>query len=1303
MASPEPLKKKSRLLIWAIALPFAAIAALLAALWFWTDTDTSLANALSQAARYLPADQSLSTEGVRGSLRRGGQIEVLRWKNKDWTVEARQVDLAWQPFALFDRRLQLESLRVSQLTIEGTGPSTAHTPLDQLILPFQVDVTFAVNALRWTGPPSLNVQNLAGRYQFDNQRHSLNLTSAQVASGQYSAQATLLARAPLTLDASLQGKLDTAVPGGNRSLALDATASLKGNLAGLEGWLDVQARLQPSNPAVQAMQANVSGKIKPWAAQPVVNADSTFSQLNLATLWPQAPQTLLTGNIQVVPQNKGTDIMWQAQGSITNSLTGPIDKGRLPIENVQAQVIFDQGKWLVQSLAAKVAGGSFQVQGQLGQTGPISAPSNWQGNAQLLNINPNAIHSQLAGARIDGKVTAKATPPGMARGIEFDAQLQPSGKQPDGSRLQGLRLKSALAKGLWADQLLTLQTLRIQTDDALLQGHVVVRLDTRATSGQLQLTLPGGQAQMEGQLSAQTGAGDVSLRVADAALATAWLSRLPGAPPVLAQTAVQGNGSFAGHWEGGWQSATSPSGPELIVRGNLQMPQLDLREKSQPPETALRLREINADLAGRISALTLTLRGQAQTGTRRMQLQTQATGGRNRDGTWLGQVSQTTLQAQDSVRAGIWSMQALRPFDVRWEPSSATGSELRIGASEASLTGPLPGTATLAWQPLQWRSNGPRTELKTQGHVRGLPMAWLELFGNAGLSSMGLSGNLLFDGEWDVVATDTLKLRASLVRRSGDVQVRTDLAGTGTTVNAGVKDARLSISTDGDVLRASLRWDSERAGNAQADFSSRFSSSVNGWSWPADAPLTGSLQAQLPQVGVWSVLAPPGWRIRGTLDASIALAGNRSAPLWSGTLQANDLALRSVVDGIEFSNGRLRTTLKGQRLDITEFSLQGAGGADGGVGSVATRGGQLTATGFAIWQPDRAGLKAGQTGLSGVHMELGAVASALRLSARADRRLVVSGKLQARLDDAKLEIRGDLKADQALFILPDETAPSLGNDVIIKSSSRTSVVAPRLDATTTAVVAPAANTTGLRVLPDVMVTLDLGPDFRVEGRGLATRLSGVLNLRTVASAGAIPRLTGEVRTLRGTYKAYGQLLDIDEGVLRFTGAYDNPALDILAIRPNLAVRVGVQITGTALAPRVRLYADPDLPESEKLAWLVLGRSGANGGAESAMLQQAALALLGGNGKGLSGGLASALGLDELSFAGSAANSDGSTTSATVTLGKRLSRDFYVAYERSLAGTMGTFSIFYDLSRRFTLRAKTGEQSAIDLIFTVPYD
>lgn len=56
-----------------------------------------------------------------------------------------------------------------------------------------------------------------------------------------------------------------------------------------------------------------------------------------------------------------------------------------------------------------------------------------------------------------------------------------------------------------------------------------------------------------------------------------------------------------------------------------------------------------------------------------------------------------------------------------------------------------------------------------------------------------------------------------------------------------------------------------------------------------------------------------------------------------------------------------------------------------------------------------------------------------------------------------------------------------------------------------------------------------------------------------------PRLTGELATVGGTYRAYGQLLSIEQGVLRFAGPYNNPYLDILAIRPNLQQRVGVQI------------------------------------------------------------------------------------------------------------------------------------------------
>ena len=102
-----------------------------------------------------------------------------------------------------------------------------------------------------------------------------------------------------------------------------------------------------------------------------------------------------------------------------------------------------------------------------------------------------------------------------------------------------------------------------------------------------------------------------------------------------------------------------------------------------------------------------------------------------------------------------------------------------------------------------------------------------------------------------------------------------------------------------------------------------------------------------------------------------------------------------------------------------------------------------------------------------------------------------------------------------------------------------------------------------------------------------------------------------------------------------------------------------------------------------------------------MLQQAAVALLGGG--TTSGGLAQAVGLDEIGYRGSQTNADGSVSDGSVSFGKRLSNRLYITYERSLSGALGTLYVFYDISRRFTLRAQSSEQaSALDLIFTRRY-
>ena len=191
---------------------------------------------------------------------------------------------------------------------------------------------------------------------------------------------------------------------------------------------------------------------------------------------------------------------------------------------------------------------------------------------------------------------------------------------------------------------------------------------------------------------------------------------------------------------------------------------------------------------------------------------------------------------------------------------------------------------------------------------------------------------------------------------------------------------------------------------------------------------------------------------------------------------------------------------------------------------------------------------------------------------------------------------------------------------------------------------------------------------------------------------------GEIRTVAGRYRAWGQSLDVETGLIQFGGPYDNPSLDILALRPNIEVRAGVAVAGTAKNPRVRLYSEPQMPDAEKLSWVVLGRSTASSGAEAAVLQQAALALLSG-GNNTDGNIASKFGLDEIGFKGPNEGANG----AALTFGKRLSKDLYVTYEKSLSGTLGSLYIFYDLTKRLRLRGQTGADTGLDLIYTIRYD
>ncbi|SEK41600.1 autotransporter secretion inner membrane protein TamB [Roseateles sp. YR242] len=514
----------------------------------------------------------------------------------------------------------------------------------------------------------------------------------------------------------------------------------------------------------------------------------------------------------------------------------------------------------------------------------------------------------------------------------------------------------------------------------------------------------------------------------------------------------------------------------------------------------------------------------------------------------------------------------------------------------------------------------------------------------------GWGGDLRIDGHF-TTRRDARNLLIDFMvsRTSGDLTVTDEVS----TQRLGLTDLKLGLMADQGVWHIVQGVAGQNMGAVGGAVTFRMGDPL---ALPAkQAKLEGSVEAQVDNLGNWGPWVPAGWRLGGSLYASLSLAGTLGAPEVRGTAGGQKLSLRNALMGVDMNNGELALTMSGTRARLEKFTAKGGNG-------------NISAEGDLHFGAEPSA-------------ELNLTADTFSLLQRVDRRVVASGTAQVKANAQLLDLKGRFVINEGLFDFSRGDAPSLDSDVQVVRQN-----------------APARaeiNGKPLRVKLDV--DLELGRRLQLKGYGIDTRIRGVLHL--AQDGQAKPTMEGEVRSEGGTFNAYGQKLVVERGVFTFIGPLDNPRLDVLAIRPGLEsddVRVGVTVTGTATNPRIKLYSDPDMSETNKLSWLVLGRSPDNlGRSDTALMQRAAMALISGDGESASDKLIHQIGLDELSFSGEGDDARGTV----VRLGKQISRDVFVAYERGLNATTGNWQLIYKLAQRFTLRAQAGEdQQGLDVIW-----
>lgn len=723
-----------------------------------------------------------------------------------------------------------------------------------------------------------------------------------------------------------------------------------------------------------------------------------------------------------------------------------------------------------------------------------------------------------------------------------------------------------------------------------------------------------------------------------------------------------------------WQLAAQP-GPRSDAPLQLQLDAQGLRGAGQQIDTlALSLAgtlaehriRLQADSPLRPPGWTENLLGPAGTGS-----QLQADG----RGQWLpgsaggaGSYRLEALNLNGGARLAAGNRPAAGSAPAPWLSAQGLSGVLQLdaqGAPRLLALAPgrlqLPGTA-LNWRTLSW-TTGP-----AGGNL--VVVADLETIDAARLLArlqpdMGWRGDLAVGGQVDIRASgQVLDADITLARSQGDLSVTDDL---GQAQPLGLSDLRLALGVHGGRWQLAHGLVGRRLGSLVGAVELR---NPPGARWPQPgAALQGLVEARVSNLAAWGTWVPPGWRLSGALDTVAQFSGTLGAPRITGSMRGSDLGLRNVLEGVSLTGGQLALQLTGDQARIEQLSFQGGDG-------------RLDVTG---------GLTLGAS----PRLALQVVAERFRALGRIDRRVVASGRGSLVLADRRASIEGDFSVDEGLIDIGRGDAPTLDEDVTVR---RGGSAAPATAVAASAATPAPRSTNGTAaaqppVSVQMQVKLNLGNRLQLRGQGVDTRLRGNVVL---GAAGGKLAINGTVTTEDGRYAAYGQKLEISRGRFVFSGEPGNPRIDVLAIRPNLDVVVGVQVDGSAHSPRIRLYSDPELADYDKLSWLVLGRGPDGlGSADTALLQRAAFALLAGNAGGPSDRLLDSIGLTDFSLR----QTEGDTRDTIISVGKQLSRRWYVGYEHGVHATTGTWQLIYRIAQRFTLRAQSGSENAVDLIWT----
>lgn len=299
----------------------------------------------------------------------------------------------------------------------------------------------------------------------------------------------------------------------------------------------------------------------------------------------------------------------------------------------------------------------------------------------------------------------------------------------------------------------------------------------------------------------------------------------------------------------------------------------------------------------------------------------------------------------------------------------------------------------------------------------------------------------------------------------------------------------------------------------------------------------------------------------------------------------------------------------------------------------------------------------------------------------------------------KLKVKPDLQ----IRIIPTlaKISGSIGipwGRIVVKNLPESAIGVSSDEVLLTDNLKPIDTTTPLPMRVETDIIISIGDDVLLSAFGLEGGLIGKLNITQKDKA---PFINGEVNIKEGTYRSFGQDLQIQKGKILFNGPADQPYVAIEAIRNPENTRddviAGIRVNGSADTPTVEIFSSPSMPQANALSYLLRGQdidAESGGNAMTTTLIGLSIAK---SGK-IVGEIGQAFGVQDLQL-----DTAGSGEESQVTISGYIAPGLQVKYGVGIFNSVGEFTLRYRMMSNFYIEVISSLESAVDIIYQFEFD